>query len=378
MNCRERVLATINHKEPDRVPIDLWGSDSRLINDFYFKVIKYLGLKPYNEKVRPGRTAEYVDYRISDYISSDFRHAVMGMPKNFKSYKDKNGNIIDEWGVGKKQVGVYPQVTYNPLANAEISDIDKHKWPVIEDPGRIEGLEKQVKEWYENTDYCITAAGPVSGLVLEFYWYLRGVSNFFKDLYLNVKFANKLINKIADLLTELYIYFIKPIGKYITWIEYESDLGMQGGTFMSRDMFKKFLKKPMTRIYNEVRKIAPNTKIFLHSCGAVREIIPDFIDMEVEILSSIQPLAKGMDPFELKKEFSKDLVFHGGGDLQKALCGTVEETIYEAQQKIKAFAPGGGYIFGPSNHLQIDVPVENFFAFYKTGLEFGKYPINIK
>jgi len=98
-------------------------------------------------------------------------------------------------------------VTYNPLANAELSDIDKHEWPVIEDPGRIEGLEEQVKDWYENTDYCITAASPVSGLILEFCWYLRGVSNFFEDLYYNVKFANKLINKTTDISIELYIFY---------------------------------------------------------------------------------------------------------------------------------------------------------------------------
>jgi len=378
MNSRERVLVTLNHKEPDRVPIDLWGSDSRLTNDFYLKVIKYLGLKPLNKKVRPGRTAEYVDYRISDYIGSDFRHAVMGMPKNFKSYKDKNGNIIDEWGIGRKLVGIYPQLTYSPLANSEIADIDKHKWPVIKDPGRIEGLKEQVKDWYENTDYCITATGPVSGLILEFYWYLRGLTNLFNDLYFNIKFANKLINKITDLLIELYIYFIKPIGKYIAWIEYESDLGMQSSTLMSRDMFQKFFKKPMAKLFNEVRKVAPHTKIFLHSCGSIRELIPDLIDMGVEILSSIQPLARGMEPIELKKEFGKDLIFHGGGDMQKALSGTVEDAKKEAMQKLKYFAPGGGYIFGPSNHFQVDVPIETFLAFYKTAVEFGKYPINIK
>jgi len=175
-----------------------------------------------------------------------------------------------------------------------------------------------------------------------------------------------------------FIYFIKPNGKYITWIEYESDLGMQGSTLMSSDMVNKFFKKPMERIFSEVKKVAPYTKVFLHSCGVIRKLIPDLIDMGVEILSSIQPLAKGMNPFELKKEYGKDLVFHGGGDIQKALSGTVEDAKNKTMQKLKAFAPGGGYIFGLSNYFQVDVPVEDFIAFYKTALEFGKYPINIK
>jgi len=147
---------------------------------------------------------------------------------------------------------------------------------------------------------------------------------------------------------------------------------------MSPDTFEKFLRKPMERIFNEVKKAAPHTKVFLHSCGSIRELIPTLIDMGVEILSSIQPLARGMEPSELKEEFGKDLVFHGGGDMQEALSGTREDVIKEAKNKLRYFSPGGGYIFGPSNHFQVDVPVENFLTFYKTAQKFGRYPINIK
>ena len=86
MTHRERVLAAINHKEPDRVPLDLWGSDSRLVNQLYFDLLKHLGWEGYGEKVRPGRTAEYVDYRLSDYLDVDFRHAHIGKAKNFQKY----------------------------------------------------------------------------------------------------------------------------------------------------------------------------------------------------------------------------------------------------------------------------------------------------
>jgi len=133
----------------------------------------------------------------------------------------------------------------------------------------------------------------------------------------------------------------------------------------------------MGRVISEVKKIAPEAKIYLHSCGSIRELIPEFIDIGIDILSGVQPLASGMNSAELKKEFGKDMVFHGGIDIQRALCGSVEDTINETKVRIADYAPGGGYICGPSNHFQNDVPVENFFALYKTAREYGKYPIKI-
>jgi uroporphyrinogen decarboxylase len=107
MNSRERVNLTINHKEPDRVPLDLWGTDSRLINEFYFNVLKYLGLERLDIKVRPGKSAEYVDYRISDLVESDFRHIIIGKPENFTPYTNQEGIRFDEWGIGYKLKGSY-------------------------------------------------------------------------------------------------------------------------------------------------------------------------------------------------------------------------------------------------------------------------------
>ncbi len=120
MNSRERVKIALNHKEPDRVPIDLWGSASRVTNDLYFKILKYLKINNIPEKVRPGKTAEYVDYRISEIIDSDFRHAVIRSPRNFSSHTDENGLIFDEWGIGYKMIGPYPQIVFNPLAEKSV------------------------------------------------------------------------------------------------------------------------------------------------------------------------------------------------------------------------------------------------------------------
>jgi len=378
MNHRERVRTTINHKEPDRVPIDLWGSASRIHNKLYFEILKHIGLENNRNLVRPGKSTAYVDYRISDYIDSDFRHINIGRNlKNFESYMDKNGNVIDEWGIGRKYIDEYGMVTYYPLADADYFSIDNYKWPIPKDPGRIEGIEKQSRQWYEETDYSITATTAVSGIMFEIAMYLRGPEQFLMDLYVNKKFAHKLINKITKISTQIYLYYLKPSGKYIDWVEYSEDFGMQDRPFISKEVFQEFFTKPHKEMFEAVKQVAPNAKTFLHTCGSIRELIPCFIEMGVEILNPLQPSSKDMNSFELKKEFGKDLIFHGGVDIQHGICGTKEQAASEAKKRIEALAPGGGYIFAPTNHFQPDIPVENFFEIYRIAREFGKYPIKV-
>jgi uroporphyrinogen decarboxylase len=126
-----------------------------------------------------------------------------------------------------------------------------------------------------------------------------------------------------------------------------------------------------------VKRVAPKARIFFHSCGSVREFIPDFIEMGVDILNSLQPRAAGMDSAGLKRDFGKELVFHSGIDIQGALIGSVQETVDEVKRRIDAFAPGGGYICAPSNHFIGDVPIANIVAMYETAYEYGRYPLAI-
>jgi uroporphyrinogen decarboxylase len=378
MTHRERVLTALDHSEPDRVPVDLWGSASRICNDLYFKIVEKQGWKELGPCVKASRSGDYVDYRISNLIDSDFRHTNIGHPKYFKKYTDEKGNNINEWGFGTKEIAGHPTATYYPLAGAEESDVEKHKWPFVEDPARIAGLREQVEDWHINTDYCITSTTAVSGLMIDICPYLRGFNQFFMDLHLDPSFAHKLIGKVTDVITQLYLYYLEPIGQYLDWVEFSSDHGMQDRPLVSVELYRKFFKGPYARLFREVRKAAPSAKIFMHSCGSVRELIPEFIDMGVDILNALQPKAAGMDSFELKKEFGSELVFHGGLDIQGGITGSVEEAVEEAKRRIQAFAPGGGYIFAPANHFMEDVPMDNFFALYKTALNSGIYPLTIK
>jgi len=378
MTSRERVRAVIQRKIPDRVPMDLWGTDSRMLTDYYKMAAERLGFQELGQRIRPGSTSEYEDYRIADIIGSDFRHINIRKPDGFKSYTDEDGNIIDEWGVGRKWIGLYPSITLHPLEEAQISDLQKYTWPNMSDPGRFRGLEEQAKDWYENTDFAITATSATSGTIFEQCQYLRGTENFFIDLYEEPEFAHALIERVTDLLIELNVNYLKAVGPYIEWLEFSSDLGTQNAPFISPEIFREFFLNAYKRLFDACKAQCPNVKIFLHSCGSVRLLMPYFIEMGVDIQSALQPLAAGMDSAELKAEFGDKLLFHGGVDIQQALTGSLEDTEKEVKKRIDAFGRDGGYFLSPSNHFQTDVPLDNFFRMYELGKEYGVYPIGEK
>ena len=372
MTHKARVEAALAHREPDRVPIDIWGSASRICNELYFKIVQDQGWKGLGPCVKASRSGDYVDERIDVLLDSDFRHLDIGHPRYFTPSTNAHGDRITEWGYGTREVAGSSVVTYSPLGSAtEPGDIDKHSWPRVEDPGRIEGLQDKARRIAESTDCFIGATSALSGMMLEYGQFLRGFEQFMMDLYLDERFAHKLIGRIADVITEWYLYYLGPIAPYIGWIEFSSDHGMQDRPLVSRSLYRKFFKGPYARVFREVKKAAPNAKIWLHSCGSVRELIPEFIDMGVDVLNSLQPRAAGMDSVELKREFGSEIVFHGGLDIQHGgITGSLQEAIDEAKRRLDSFAKGGGYIFAPSNHFMEDVPLENFYAVYRTAKEY--------
>lgn len=372
LTSRQRVELALNFKECDRPPIDLFGTAGRITNPLYMKLLDVLRLEGTGIKDRPGKTAEYTDYRIADMFCVDFRHVITRPSKKPPKLPaaPEEGVIYDEWGCGYKIYGYYPHLTYCPLAEADYSDISKYGLPAVENPEKIEGLREEARLWHEESDYYVTALSPLSGLAMDFCFYLRGQEQFLCDMYLDAKFAHKLLDVVSDVIAGMYEYYVTPIAGYIGYVEFESDYGLQDGLLLPVDKYREFIKGPNEKVFNAVKRAAPKAKLFLHSCGAVRELIPDFIDSGIDILQSLQPQAKGMDSASLKAEFGKELVFHGGLDLQGAMLGSAGEAIAEAKRRLDAFSPGGGYIFGPSNHFQPDLPPENFIAMYETAANY--------
>lgn len=365
MTSRERVQTALAHRAPDRVPIDVWGSASRLCNRLYFDLADDQGWTDLGPRVSASRSGDYVDQRVADLVGADVRHLVFGKPRHFAPSLDQDGIETNEWGVGFAKVAGEPAVARVPFPEPDIAALARHAWPDPRDPGRLAGVVEQARRWHERGDRFVATSSLVSGLMLDIGPCLRGFEDFFTDLYIHPAFAHALIERIADALIEMHRFALAPIAPYVGWIEFSSDHGMQDRLLVSPDIYREFFKPHYARLFAETRKVAPRAKIWLHSCGAARDLIPDFIEMGVDILNSLQPRAAGMDHAALKRDFGRDLVLHGGLDMQGALSGTPAQAADEARRCLDALSADGGYVFAPSNHFMQDIPLANFYAVYE-------------
>lgn len=380
MTSRERVITALEHKEPDRVPISM-----SITIDAYNNLKRYLGIE-LEEDLKVGR---WTDVPIHPLVAEKFGLDViwlrMGSPhKKPPQPKDPN-KWIDEWGVEWTKTprpggGYYYEMTNPPLKDATIEDLEDYPWPDPYDPGRVEGLREYFRHIHEDTEFAILT--KFGGAIFEQAWYLRGMERFFMDLIEAPDFVHALLDKICQVQMGLDEVGIEAAGEYVDILRLSGeDLGTQEGPMISLPMFRRLIRPYMEKLWRFAKKKLleknPGAKIMLHSCGSVRWVIPDWIEMGLDILDPIQPKAKGMDPFQLKADFGDKLSFHGGIDAQYVLpFGTVEEVRQHTRKYIKALAPGGGYIVAPVHNVQGDVPPENLVAMRDAVEEFGYYPIN--
>jgi uroporphyrinogen decarboxylase len=160
----------------------------------------------------------------------------------------------------------------------------------------------------------------------------------------------------------------------VTWGE---DLAHQRGLFFSLKTYREMLKPHHRRIFAHVKRKAPNARMMFHCCGAVRPLIPELNEAGADVIQSIQPLAEGMDSFKLKRDFGERVSFQGGIDVQEAMIGTLADVEEEVRTRLRALAPGGGYILTTCNNVQEDIPPENLAHLFRCAKEWGRYPIRL-
>ena len=356
MNSRERFERAINHKESDRVPIDLGG---------WLCGIRPAALKRLKEFMKisgeSGDGYKDLDTRILESFGVDFRRISAKKPSGFKAKRLNDGTYFDEWGVGRKALSGDDQIVHHPLQNAGIEDLEKYPWPDPHLPGRTDGLLEEVKRLYYDTEYVVVAQANVNG-VFEGSCWLCGFEKILCGLALEPEFIYRLYDKILELQLGYVENYYSVVGKYIHVVQLGDDFGTQNAPFFSLDYYKKFVK-PYTRKYISAIRQFTKAKIFLHSCGSVYDLIPDLIEDGVEILNPIQTRAKNMEPERLKNEFGDKIVFHGGIDEQSVLpFGSVEDVKKEVEYKVRVLGKEGGYILAPSHNIQDDTPPENIAA----------------
>lgn len=402
MNHRERVLTTFRHQEPDRVPIDFGGTvDSSIQAVEYQKLRKHLGLNPsitfvfdiYQQTAvveEDMRQSLGVDVAPIFYEPNEWRKKALadGSPGNFPAkfhpqlQEDGSQVVLNASGTIVLKMpsdGFYFDPVHSPLADAtSIKEIEKYMDEIekYDKPAHLdksyEDLALKAKELRLHTDYCLV--GFFGGHIFQASQSLRGWELFLMDLLANQKFAEGLMDQLAEANIRRFERYAQTVGQYIDIVHFEDDFGMQDRPLLRPSLYRK-LVKPYQKKFFDFVKSHSNAYILFHTDGAIAALIPDFIEMRVDALNPVQVSAKGMDTKKLKREFGQDITFWGAGcDSQRVLpFGTPQEISDEVRRRIDDLAPGGGFVFSPIHNVQAGVPTENIVIMFETAREYGVY-----
>jgi uroporphyrinogen decarboxylase len=375
---RERVIKTLNHEEPDRVPLDLYFHAGMLTDPAYFALKEYLGIKGDILPFRQGQNANYYDERILEAFDVDVRRIFYEPQYKLEPIDGVRFEYRDAWGTSFISGPGYVHSAGHPLVQINtIQDLRSYPWP-RPDQYRPEGnLKKQAIYLSNQTDYAVSLRRPglLRGGLLDQACNLRGTMQFMMDLIQRPDYVKVLMEILAGIYSEIYALALEEVGPYIQIVETQDDLGGQQQPLISPKMWRDLIKPYQKCIFDTIRAGAPQAKIIFHSDGNIRALIPDLIEIGVDILNPIQPTAKLMESMSLKKEFGDRLCFHGAIDVQQVLTKDSETVRRDVRSRILALGPGGGYILSPCNHIQADIPPENIVAMYKTAQKYGQYPL---
>ncbi len=374
MNSRERILTTLDHREPDKVPFDLAGTTwTGISNGAYQKLRAFLGMNP--EEPNWSDVVQQIvipSEGIFDTLEVDTRGLFPLTSHNWDVYSKLSDwgdrwEYHDEWGFTHnfpKKNGHWFSLVKPPMENTtpEISEIESYTWPDPSDKDRIKGLREKALRFREQGK-LVMIKGLCAG-IFEMQQRFRGMSNALVDSFIYPVFSDRLIGKLADLKIEFWKMALEELSDVVDVIAEADDYGTQNSQLISPDHFRQYYKPHIGRIITAIKESAPGAKLMFHSCGNIRPIIPDFIEMGIDIINPVHINAAGMEPYQLKKDFGKDIVFWGGGvDTQKILpAGTVKEVTEDARKNIDALAPGGGFVFAAVHNIQSEVPPENIMA----------------
>jgi uroporphyrinogen decarboxylase len=380
MTPRQRVQTALAHEDPDSVPLALGGGPYGLVDDLYLRLVKHLDLGKPVPPFRTGHSISYMDDRLLDKLGTDLRYCWPGRLPNSPVTPGKDGDTFyDSYGQVWKRALPYYYTGEGILKDASsIDEIEERiRWPDLSDPLWTQGVAERAQFLREQTDYFVVMRMVASHGPFQTACDLRGTETFLMDMALQPDFAHTLLDRITTAIESLMKLAMLAGGKYFDMVELPGD-DYAGNTnlLISPAMFRRLIKPCIVRLVKVIKEHNPNTKVMLHSDGAITKLLPDLISLGIDVIHPLEPLAAADIP-ALKEQFGKQVSFLGGIDISHAMPGTRQDVIAETKLRLSQLAKGGGYVLAPSNHLQADVPAENVVTLFETAREFGKYPITI-
>ncbi len=352
MTSKERVLTAVAHRQPDRVPVD-YGAHGEVDR----RLREYLGLAPTDDlaallELDLRGVGPAIKHQASPICYADPTKAVTD-----------DGLYIDLWGVGFRRAqtptGDYIDIAFHPLADLQ-SEAELAAWEYM-DPDDWD--YSPVRPGAEAcSQFCVWAHCRGA---FEISWFMRGLDGFMTDLALEPSRALGLYDRVQERLKERLRRILVAGGDAIDMAEYNDDMGTQRGLMMSPDMWRRYMKPRVAEMFALIKSFGKVVRY--HSCGGVRSILPDLIEIGLQVLTPFQPLAEGMEPLALKRDFGRDLTFLGGIDMQEMLPNAKPQEVRdEVQRLLDVLNVDGGWIACSSHNLQPDTPPENIVAMYET------------
>ncbi len=379
MSSIERVLTALDHREPDRVPFDLGGTTvTGMHTTAYGNLRRALGLPPIAVRIDDlTEQLAVIDGDVAERLKPDCLRLAPAAPSFYERTFSDEGDYVafaDEWGIVwrmPKEGGFFYDMWRHPLAGAtSTADLKAYRWPDPTDAQRFAGLGERARALRAQGRAVVLAphcVGPA-----EMHAFLRGWERYYMDLALEPGLVAYVLDRVVELKIAYWERALAEAGEYVDVVLEADDVAGQSRLLISPETFREVLKPRYARLFGCI-KAHTRARLLLHSCGAVRPVIGDFIDCGVDILNPVQKSAAGMDLAELKREFGRDLSFWGGGvDTQRVFAsGTPDEVRADVRRNIEALAPGGGFVFATIHNTQANVPPENFLAMWETLQEYG-------
>ena len=368
---RERVRAALAHREPDRIPFDLGGTRVTGIHvRAYERLRPALGLEPREPRVADltQQLAE-VEPDVLDALGADVR---LVSPRGGSAYRreirEQDGHLVytDEWGVGRRMPidgGMYYDSYAPPLAgDIDAAAVEAYDPPDATDPARYTGMGAEALRYAQDEGRAV-GIGSICGGLTEGLFKLRGFEEGYMDLASDPALARRVMERVLEVKLAYWERALPEVGPNADVLVEADDLGGQDRTLFSPRTYRE-LVRPLHRELFDYLHARSDAKVFFHTCGAVRELIPDLIDIGVDILNPVQVSAADMDTGALKREFGRELVFWGGGvDTQRVLgAGTPEQVRAEVLRRVDDLRGDGGFVFAAVHNIQPNVPAPNILA----------------
>lgn len=339
MTSKQLVYAAIRRQNPERVPRFLWFHP-----DLLQQAGKRFGTSGFATEVALG---------------NDILQPWVSINGSMARHLDDGESFVDEFGITWTRRGLYNTPTHHPLENAGAIAIQDYPMPDPAAPERFRELDRLIEQFGDTHFIGV----DVSGSIFEPAYHLRNLPVLLADMAEGAAEAEALLDRTMHFTT---VVAEECLHRNVDWIWLGDDVGIQTGMLLSPTSWCRLLKPRLKQIVDRLRSLRPDVIIAYHSCGSIRPIIPDLVEIGISLLNPLQPMAADMDNLAIKREFGSTLGFMAGIDTQNFLpYASPQEVCDETKRIIDAMGEGGGFIFAGSHTIQPDVPWPNIDAMLK-------------